>query len=92
VATEKTGLIDKRILLKIKRDRQDLEDIDIWGKIYLTTATSEGGQLLRGHPTLDRFDKMFNWVAVTFNTADPSKEGLMGPAKFTCFLQRQGWC
>jgi hypothetical protein len=87
LATEKTGLVDKRILSKIERDHQDLEEIDIWGEIYLTTATSEGGQLLRGHPTLDRFGEMFDWVAVTFDTAEPSEEGLVGPAKILAFYK-----
>ena len=30
---------------------------------------------------------MFDWVAVTFDTADPSKEGLMGPAKILAFYK-----
>ena len=37
--------------------------------------------LLRGHPTLDRFGEMFDWVAVTFDTADLSEDGRMGPAE-----------
>ena len=86
-ATEKTGLVDKRIISKIERDHDDLEDIDIWGEIYLTTPTSEGGQLLRGHPTLDRYGEMFDWVAVTFDTTDPSNEGLVGPAKILAFYK-----
>jgi hypothetical protein len=64
-----------------------LEDIDIWGEIYLTTPTSEGGKLLRGHPTLDRYGQMFDWVAVAFDTADPSNDGLVGPAKILAFYK-----
>jgi hypothetical protein len=87
VATEDTGLVDIRIISKIQRDHDDLEDIEIWGKIYLTTATSEGGQLLRAHPTFDRYGAMFDWVAVTFDTSDPSNEGLVGPAKILAFYK-----
>jgi hypothetical protein len=85
VATVKSGLIDKIIISKIERDHSDLEEIDIWGEIYLTT--SEGGQLLRGHPTLDRYGEMFDWVAVTFDTADPTNKGLVGPAKILAFYK-----
>jgi hypothetical protein len=87
IATEKTGIVDSRIISKIQRDHDDLEDIDIWGEIYLSTPTSAGGQLLRGHPTLDRYGAMFDWVAVTFDTADPSDEGLVGPAKILAFYK-----
>jgi hypothetical protein len=87
VATEDTGLVDHRILSKIQRDHDDLEDIDIWGEIYLTTPTSDGGQLLRAHPTLDRYGAMFDWVAVTFDTTDESNEGLVGPAKILAFYK-----
>jgi hypothetical protein len=87
VATKKSGLVDIRILSKIERDHNDLEDIDIWGEIYLTTNTSEGGQLLRGHPTLDRYGEMFDWVAVTFDTTDLSNKGLVGPAKILAFYK-----
>jgi hypothetical protein len=87
VATEKTGLVDIRILSKIQRDHTGLEDIDIWGGIYLTTPTSKGGQLLRGHPTLDWYGEMFDWVAVTFDTTKPSNEGLVGPAKILAFYK-----
>jgi hypothetical protein len=87
VATEKTGLVDMRILSKIQKDHDDLEDIQLWGEIYLADPTGEGGQLLRGHPTLDRYGAMFDWVAVTFDTADPSDEGVVGPAKILAFYK-----
>jgi hypothetical protein len=87
VATEKTGLVDIRILSKIQRDHGELEDIDIWGKIYLTTPTSKGGQLLRAHPSFDRYGAMFDWVAITFDTTDPDNEGLVGPAKILAFYK-----
>jgi hypothetical protein len=87
VATEKTGLVDIRILSKIQKDHDDLEDIDIWGEIYLAAPTGEGGQLLRGHPTLDWYGGMFDWVAVTFETSDPSNEGVVGPAKILAFYK-----
>ena len=80
VATEKTGLVDQRILSKIERDHDDLEIIDIWGEIYLANMTGDGGQLLRGHPTFDRYGPIFDWAAITFDTADIGNEGLMGPA------------
>jgi hypothetical protein len=87
-ATEETGLIDRRIISKIERDHNDLEEIDIWGEIFLTTPRSEGaGQLLRGHPTLDRYGEMFDWVAVTFDTDDPSEDGIVGPAKILAFFK-----
>ena len=85
VATRKTGLIDIRILSKIQRDHGDLEVIDLWGEIYLTTKTSDGGQLLRGHPKFDRYGEMFDWVAVTFDTTDGN--GQMGPAKILAFFK-----
>jgi hypothetical protein len=87
VATEKTGLVDKRILSKIERDHKDLEDIDIWGEIYLATPANEAGQLLRGHPTFDRYGEMYDWVAVTFDTTEPDNEGLVGPAKILAFYK-----
>jgi hypothetical protein len=87
VATEQTGLVDKRILSKIEREHGEMEDIDIWGEIYLANPTSEGGQLLRGHPSFDRYGEMFDWAAVTFDTADPMNEGLMGPAKILAFYK-----
>jgi hypothetical protein len=87
-ATEETGLIDRRIISKIERDHNDLEAIDVWGKIFLTKPRSEGaGQLLRGHPTLDRHGEMFDWVAATFDTDDPSGDGIVGPAKTPAFFK-----
>ena len=87
VATEKTGLVDMRILSKIQKDHDDLEDMQLWGEMHLADPTGEGGQLLRGHPTLDRCGAMFDWVAVTFDTADPSDEGVVGPAKILAFYK-----
>ena len=87
LATKKTGLVDARIISKIQMDHNDLEDIDIWGEIYLSSPTGEGGQLLRGHPTLDRYGEMFDWAAVTFETADPSNDGVVGPAKILAFYK-----
>jgi hypothetical protein len=86
LATKKTGLVDQRILSKIERDHSDLEVIDIWGEIYLTNSTNDVGQLLRGHPTFDRYGEMFDWAAVTFDTED-SNEGLVGPAKILAFYK-----
>jgi hypothetical protein len=60
VATEKTGLVEKRILSKIQKDHKDLSVIDIWGGIYLSTDTADGGQLLRCHPTFDRYGELFD--------------------------------
>jgi len=96
VATEKTGLVDERIISKIVRDHNDLTVIDIWGEIYLTTPTrDEGGQLLRAHPAFDRFGAMFDWVAATFETAesnddsdgDSDDDGVVGPAKLLAFYK-----
>jgi hypothetical protein len=87
VATDKTGLVDIRILSKIQKEHTDLVDIDIWGEIYLANQMSEGGQLLRGHPTFDRYGEMFDWVAVTFDTTDPSSDGVVGPAKVLAFYK-----
>jgi hypothetical protein len=84
-ATEKTGLVDKRILSKIERDHNDLLDIDIWGEIYHPGSS----QLLRGHPTFDRYGAMFDWVAVTFDTSDAGNDGLVGPAKVLAFFKDQ---
>jgi hypothetical protein len=65
-----------------------LEEIDIWGEMFLTTPRSEGAeQLLRGHPTSDRHGEMFDWVAVTFDTDDPSEDGIVGPAKILAFFK-----
>jgi hypothetical protein len=86
LTTKKTGAVDKRILDKIEREHPGLEDIDIWGEIYLTNASGGLGQLLRGHPTFDRYGEMFDWAAVTFDTAD-SNEGLVGPAKLLAFYK-----
>ena len=86
MTTKKTGAVDKRILDKIEREHPGLEDIDIWGEIYLTNASGGLGQLLRGHPTFDRYGEMFDWAAVTFDTAD-SNEGLVGPAKLLAFYK-----
>ncbi len=85
IATEKTGVVDKRMLSKIQQEHGDLVDIDIWGETCLTSSTSDGGQLLRGHPVLDRFGELFDWVAVTFENADP--DGVMGPAKILAFYK-----
>ena len=87
LATEKTGVVDKRILSKIERDHDALEDIDIWGEIYLSGPTRDEGQLLRGHPAFDRYGEMFDWVAVTFDTDDASDEGVVGPAKILAFFK-----
>jgi hypothetical protein len=86
VATEeKTGIVDKRILSKIREDHRDLVCIDIWGEIYHTSPATDGGQLLRAHPALDRHGEMFDWVAVTFETTDP--DGVVGPAKILAFYK-----
>jgi len=86
--SEKTGIVDKRIISKIEMEHKDLEDIDIWGEIYLSDPHLDNdGQLLRGHPALDRYGEMYDWVAVTFDTADPSNEGLVGPAKLLAFYK-----
>jgi hypothetical protein len=37
VATEKTGIVDMRMLSKIQQEHRDLEDIDIWEK-HVTLA------------------------------------------------------
>jgi hypothetical protein len=96
LATEKTGLVDERIISKIIRDHNDLTVIDIWGEIYLTTPDrDEGGQLLRAHPAFDRFGAMFDWVAATFETAesnddsdgDSDDDGVVGPAKLLAFYK-----
>jgi hypothetical protein len=87
LATTKTGLVDHRILSKMERDHEDLEVLDIWGEIYLANSTSDTGQLLRGHPTFDRYGAMFDWVAVSFDTTDIGNEGLMGPAKILAFYK-----
>jgi hypothetical protein len=87
LATVRTGVVDMRIISKILKDHDDLEEIDIWGEIYLVSEMGEGGQLLRGHPTYDRFGEMFDWAVVTFDTADPNNEGLVGPAKLLAFYK-----
>jgi hypothetical protein len=74
-----------RTLSKIQQEQRDLEDIDIWGETCLTSLTSDGGQLLRGHQVLDWFGESFDWVAVTFEMTDPN--GVMGPAKTLAFYQ-----
>ena len=84
LTSKKTGVVDKRIIDKIEREHPDLEDIDIWGEIYLANTSGGLGQLLRGHPTFDRYGEMFDWAAVTFDTVD-SDEGLVGPAKLLAF-------
>jgi hypothetical protein len=48
VATEKTGVVDIRVLSKIQQEHRDLEDVDIWGEMVCTGSTSDGGQMLRG--------------------------------------------
>jgi hypothetical protein len=60
--------------------------IDIWGEIYLTTDTSEGGQLLRGHPAFDRYGELFDWVVVEFE-AESGGVGVAGPAKLMAFYK-----
>ncbi len=87
VATENTGLVDMIIHAKSQREHNDVEDIDRGGEIYLTTPTSEGGQLLRAHPSFDRYGAMFDWVAITFDTTNPDNEGLVGPAKILAFYK-----
>ena len=84
---EKTGLTDRRVISKMQKDQDDLEDIDIWGEVCLADPTGEGGQLLRGHPTPDRHGEMFDWAAATFETADPTNDGVVGPAKLLAFCK-----
>ena len=88
VATEKTGIIDKRILSKIEKEHKDLSVIQIWGEIYLSTDSTNDGQLLRGHPTFDRYGELFDWVVVDFETEQEGTIGhVTGPAKVLAFYR-----
>lgn len=73
LATEKTGLTDRRVVSKIQNDHDDLEDIDIWGEMCL--------------PAPDRHGEMFDWAAVTLETTNPTNDGVVGPAELLAFCK-----
>ncbi len=69
--TVKSGAISPNVIRHLRKVEKEMEIIDIWCEIKLPeTRDSAEPQLLRAHPSLDKFGGFFDWVDAKFDFFD----------------------
>jgi hypothetical protein len=66
--TKESGTISPNVLTHLDKVEKDMDVIDFWCQVKLpSTKDSATPQLLRAHPTLDKFGAFFDWVDTKFD-------------------------